>query len=110
MRVPLEWLADYVDLDLSTHELAQTMTMRGLKVEAVERIGQDWEDVVVGVVPMVSLGRAIGRPLPLLEATITFAEALLGCDLLANGRTIEHLGLAGMDRAAIRKRVRGAYA
>ena len=66
-----------------------------------------WEDVVAGIVPMVSLGRAIGQRLPLMESTLNFAEALLGRDLLANGRTVEHLGLAGLDAEGIRKRVRG---
>jgi phenylalanyl-tRNA synthetase beta chain len=50
MRVPLEWLADYVDIDLPTDELARRLTLAGLKIEAVERIGEDWQDVVVGKV------------------------------------------------------------
>lgn len=66
-----------------------------------------WEDVIAGVVPMVSLGRALGCELPLLEATLAFAEALLGRDLMAQGRTVERLGLAGLDAAGIRRRVRG---
>lgn len=50
MRVPVQWLADYVDLDLSTEELAHRLTMAGLKVEAIERIGVDWQDVLIGEV------------------------------------------------------------
>src|SRR2546421_10503601 len=50
MRVPLEWLADYVDIDLPADELARRLTLAGLKIEAVERIGEDWQDVVVGKV------------------------------------------------------------
>jgi opine dehydrogenase len=64
-----------------------------------------WEDVVAGVVPMVSLGRSIGRPMPLLEATLAFARALLGRDLEAQGRTVQRLDLAGLDAAAIRQKV-----
>jgi opine dehydrogenase len=64
-----------------------------------------WEDVVAGVVPMVSLGEAVGCPLPVLQAVLTLAGALLGRDLAAQGRTVERLGLAGLDAAGIRRRV-----
>jgi len=64
-----------------------------------------WEDIVAGVVPMVSLGRAIGCPLPVLEAVLTLAGVLLGRDLVAQGRSAERLGLAGLDAAGIRRRV-----
>ncbi|HEX8919813.1 MAG TPA: phenylalanine--tRNA ligase subunit beta, partial [Chloroflexota bacterium] len=50
MRVPLQWLADFVDLEIDVDELAHRLTMAGLKVEAIERIGADWQDVVVGQV------------------------------------------------------------
>jgi phenylalanyl-tRNA synthetase beta chain len=50
MRVPLQWLADYVAIELPTDELAHKLTMAGIKVEAVERIGADWQDVVIGEV------------------------------------------------------------
>ena len=48
MRVPLEWLREYVDVDLPTRELAEALTMRGLEVSAIETGGVDWTDVVVG--------------------------------------------------------------
>ena len=48
MRVPLEWLRDYVDVDLPTRELADALTMRGLEVAAIDTAGADWTDVVVG--------------------------------------------------------------
>jgi phenylalanyl-tRNA synthetase beta chain len=48
VRVPLEWLREYVDLDLPTRELADALTMHGLEVSAIETAGADWTDVVVG--------------------------------------------------------------
>ncbi|MEO8638774.1 MAG: phenylalanine--tRNA ligase subunit beta [Chloroflexota bacterium] len=48
MRVPLSWLREYVDFDLSPQALAEALTMRGLEVSAVEVSGADWTDVVVG--------------------------------------------------------------
>ena len=48
MRVPLAWLADYVDLPLSPAALAEELTLRGMEVAAIEVTGADWTDVVVG--------------------------------------------------------------
>jgi phenylalanyl-tRNA synthetase beta chain len=39
MRVPLSWLKDYVDIDISILELARILTMVGLEVEEVQVIG-----------------------------------------------------------------------
>jgi phenylalanyl-tRNA synthetase beta chain len=36
MRVPIEWLTDYVDVQASPEELAHRLTMAGLEVEAIE--------------------------------------------------------------------------
>ena len=43
MRVPVSWLRDYVDLpaDLDVTELADRLTMLGLKLEALEPPGAD---------------------------------------------------------------------
>jgi phenylalanyl-tRNA synthetase beta chain len=47
MRVPLSWLRDYVDVDLSPRELADELTMRGMEVSAIET-PTGWTDVVIG--------------------------------------------------------------
>ena len=48
MRVPLSWLREYVDVDLSPRALAEELTMRGMEVDTIETAGADWTDVVVG--------------------------------------------------------------
>src|SRR3954454_7703231 len=48
MRVPLSWLRDYVDIDLSPEELADRLTLLGMEVKGLERWGADWRNVVVG--------------------------------------------------------------
>ena len=48
MRVPLDWLGEYVTFDLSPRALAEELTMRGMEVSAIEIAGGDWADVVVG--------------------------------------------------------------
>jgi len=47
MRVPLSWLKDYVDIEVSPEELAHTLTMAGLEVEAIDYIGKDWGDKII---------------------------------------------------------------
>src|SRR5437867_1312016 len=55
MRVPLSWLKEFVNVTIPVEELAQRLTMAGLEVEAIERIGVvgaelpwDPEKIVVG--------------------------------------------------------------
>ena len=39
MRVPLSWVGDFVDVDLSLAELARKLTFAGLEVEGIEFVG-----------------------------------------------------------------------
>ncbi len=48
MNVPISWLKQYVDIDCDTHMFVDKMTMSGSKVEAVEQLGHDITNVVVG--------------------------------------------------------------
>lgn len=48
MRVPLGWLRDYVDFDLSPEALAERLTLLGFEVKGLERWGSEWRNVVVG--------------------------------------------------------------
>jgi len=48
MRVPLSWLRELVDFDLEPEDLAARLTLLGMEVKGVERLGSDWQNVVVG--------------------------------------------------------------
>ncbi len=48
MRVSLQWLAEYVDLELDAWELAELLTASGTAVESVEKVAGEWRGVVVG--------------------------------------------------------------
>ncbi len=48
MRVPLSWLREFVDVDLSPEQLAERLTLLGMEVSTIERWGSDWERVVTG--------------------------------------------------------------
>jgi phenylalanyl-tRNA synthetase beta chain len=48
MRVPLGWLRDYVDVQLTPEQLADRLTLLGMEVQGIEHWGSDWRKVVVG--------------------------------------------------------------
>ncbi|MFN2183963.1 MAG: phenylalanine--tRNA ligase beta subunit-related protein, partial [Anaerolineae bacterium] len=52
MKVPVSWLKEYVDITIEIDELAERLTLAGLEVGAVERIGDWWsrDKIVVGEV------------------------------------------------------------
>jgi phenylalanyl-tRNA synthetase beta chain len=48
MRVPLSWLRELVDFDFTPEDLAARLTLLGMEVKGIERLGSDWQNVVVG--------------------------------------------------------------
>ena len=70
---------------------------------------RDWshkyiaEDVPVGLMPMCALGEAAGVATPAIDAVIRLAQTLAGNDFAADARTLERMGLAGMDAGRIRR-------
>jgi phenylalanyl-tRNA synthetase beta chain len=48
MKVPLSWLREFTDLQLTAEQLADALTLRGLEVRGVERWGANWNKMVVG--------------------------------------------------------------
>ena len=43
MKIPLNWLKDYVDVNLPPEELARKLTLAGFEAEEVETIGSGWD-------------------------------------------------------------------
>jgi phenylalanyl-tRNA synthetase beta chain len=41
MLVPLSWLREYIDIDVSTSELAERLSLAGMEVEGIENVGGD---------------------------------------------------------------------
>ena len=48
MKIPLKWLQEYVDITLSSSDLANKLTMAGMEVKGTQVIGGSWENIVVG--------------------------------------------------------------
>ena len=53
MKVPVSWLREYVDFDVSVEELAEKLTFSGIEVEGIVTVGSDYEGVVAGEVRSV---------------------------------------------------------
>jgi opine dehydrogenase len=61
------------------------------------------EDVPVGLIPMSALAAVSGVATPAIDALITLVHALTGRDFAAEARTLERMGLVGMDASQIRR-------
>ena len=60
------------------------------------------EDLPYGLVPVAAIGAALGIPMAVTNGLIDVVGALSGTDFRAGGRTLEDLGLVGMDADAMR--------
>lgn len=56
------------------------------------------EDTRLGLSLLVSVGRWAGVPTPVAQGLLALASAVTGRDLYGEGRTLENLGLAELDR------------
>ena len=61
------------------------------------------EDLPYGLVPIVSIGEALGLRLAVTRGLVHVIDAILGSDSFATGRTADALGLAGLDAAGMRR-------
>lgn len=50
MKITYNWLKEFVEFDHSPDQLADLLTMLGLEVEAMEKLGEGLDDVVVALV------------------------------------------------------------
>ncbi len=48
MKASIEWLKEYSDIDIEATKLGDILTMTGSKVETIDQLGNDIENVVVG--------------------------------------------------------------
>jgi phenylalanyl-tRNA synthetase beta chain len=75
MRVPLSWLREFVDVDLTPEALAERLTLLGMEVKGIVRWGEDWRNVVVGELLSVERHPRADR-LSLTRVTVGSGEPL----------------------------------
>ena len=49
MKIPISWLRDFVDIDVSVDELAHHLTMAGIETHSVRRVFADKNVVVAKI-------------------------------------------------------------
>jgi hypothetical protein len=63
-----------------------------------------------GLMPMRALGQAANVATPAIDAVIRLAVILAGSDFDATARTLDRMGLAGMDAAQIGRTFESGFA
>ena len=53
MKVPVEWLNEFVVIDTDVDDLAKRLTMRGLEVEGIERVTPRFTGVVAATITKI---------------------------------------------------------
>ena len=113
MRIPYEWLNEFVVLDINPYELASKLTMRGFEVEAIEEYKPSLDGVCVGEVVKIDLHpnaknltvckvRTVNEALPIVCGAKNVKEgdkvpvAMIG-STLANGLLIEKKNIKGVE-------------
>src|SRR6266704_6234009 len=93
MRIPLSWLAEFVTWSGGAAALAERLTMAGLKIEAIEEVGQLDRRIVAGALVAVSgaPGLAAGQLVPV---------ALPGARL-PDGREAQAVRIRGVASAGV---------
>jgi opine dehydrogenase len=70
---------------------------RGIPAPKSLKIRYITEDVPMSLVPIASLGQMLKVPTPALDIFIQLASIISGCDYRNEGRTVEKLGILGMN-------------
>jgi len=64
------------------------------------------EDVPYGLVPVTEIAGAVGVAMPVTRGVISVVGAVMGTDYRATGRTLDRLGLAGLQGEGMRRLAR----
>jgi opine dehydrogenase len=92
----------------STEEMCRTLAVEVYRgIRSPDRLDSRYltEDVPDGLVTWSELGRVSGVRTPAIDAVVQLASILNGRDHRATGRTLERLGLAGLDAEGLREAV-----
>jgi opine dehydrogenase len=104
-----EWL--YLTYDAPGRDLFEavqnTGSYRGIRAPDSILHRYVTEDVPMSLVPLASIGKMLGVPVPMIEMFISFANVMHGRDYWKEGRTVQRMGLENRTVKEIRQRVVG---
>ncbi len=100
-----DWLAEVYGVEKpSLYEAIQaTPAYAGVGAPSTLETRYIWEDVPTGLVPIASLGRALGVATPVIDNIIHLASVMCQHDFRSTGRTLERLGMAGWSPEQLRR-------
>jgi len=99
----LEWLDEaYGAKGRNIYEAIQNNTAyKGLSAPKGLDTRYIYEDVPCSLVPISSMGKAMGIDTPAIDTIIKLADIITGRNFFSEGRTVEKLGLSGLSVAQI---------
>jgi opine dehydrogenase len=94
----LEWYKMAYGADAQTLSEAVKKNMAYAEVKGQKTLYTRYllEDIPMGLVPLVALGKLLGVEVSRMETVVKLGEFLTGRDLTSSGRSLEKLGLSGM--------------
>ncbi|MBY0438519.1 MAG: NAD/NADP octopine/nopaline dehydrogenase family protein [Burkholderiales bacterium] len=98
------WVTDTDDL---LHAIASGEANRRIKAPDSLEHRYYREDFGHGLLPFLDIARISGVPTPVADALYRLGGTLTGTDFATHGRTAATMGIAGMDRDALLRHVRG---
>src|SRR4051794_8099587 len=112
MRVPLSWLRVHVDVgDVAVHDIAERLTLAGLKVERVDVVGADIEGVVIARV--LEVEELTGFKKPIRWVTLTDGsderQVICGASNFAVGDVVAYARPPALLPGGFRIERRSAY-
>lgn len=89
MKVSLKWLKDYVDINLAPKALAERLTMAGMEIKDMQRVGGTWENVVIGEVTALNPHPNADRlKLPTVNISTQQVTVVCGAPNIAVGQKV----------------------
>ncbi len=109
LQTEIQWLRETYSLEGETlYEVLQGSNVYGGHgADAPKTLSHRYltEDVPYLLVPVASLGRALGVPCPVIESIILLAGKINGRDHFSEGRTMERMGFRSAGIESIREKL-----
>ncbi len=55
MKVPMSWIEEYLDIELEPSDIAEKLTMAGVEVGHIERVGENWDEELLLVGQIIDI-------------------------------------------------------
>jgi opine dehydrogenase len=95
----LQWYREAYGVEAETLSEAVKKNMAYAEVKGQKTLLTRYllEDIPMGLVPMVYLGKMLGLDVERMETVVKLGEMLTNMNLTTSGRTLKNLGLSGMS-------------